>query len=100
MKPNRDRTFITVDAPRASLGETVMVRNYRKRPAVFELGSVLFMDFLVCVGLPGHWRYAVQLRRCDVRLYVGDDGLKPLQLPSAKGRVERAHRRQTTGGAR
>lgn len=63
----------------AEVGDRVLVKNYRRRPPVWEIGKVEYVDASIDKKRI-HVSYTVMLdRRTDngpIRLYVGSDSIK------------------------
>lgn len=73
------RETITIPAPRAVVDQAVIVRNYRKRPADYERGTVSVTEFRMyganhpLADQIGSWTYQVRLNRNpNICLSVGD----------------------------
>lgn len=76
---------MNIPDPKAQYRDDVEVLNYRKRPAVWERGTVLHAPkfTLGCDVDIGSWSYEIQIVRSvegqviqRVNLTVGDDGIR------------------------
>jgi hypothetical protein len=71
------RGTITIPAPVASRGESILVRNYRNGNR-WEEGTICTLEYRNLFGTFS-WKYEVGLvRPYKVRLFVGDDGIRRL----------------------
>jgi hypothetical protein len=73
---------VNIQDPVAKVGATVLVLNYRKRPAEWERGRILRFECRPSDDLAtGHWSYTVRLERMTTRghpidLYVSDEDIR------------------------
>lgn len=74
---------LQIPAPRANYGDAVIVKNYRRRPPVWERGSVAGLAWKNAFG-DFAWQYDVVVERQvegqtrGLRLFVGDEGIERL----------------------
>lgn len=75
----RKKEVIVIDAPVADQGDVVDVLNYRRRPAVWEAGTVTDLKYEKMHG-PFRWSYSVHVQTKDGKsgyhLFVGDDRIR------------------------
>ena len=82
-KIEKARSTIEIPAPVANLDDPVSVENYRKRPPVWERGTVVRMSYKAALKR-FYWSYEVRLNREAPKggplfLYVGDESLRTLK---------------------
>ena len=68
---------MNIPNPIAKRGSRVLVRNYRKRPPVWEEGELIGLAYENQFG-SFRWHYTVRLDR-GVQLYMGVDGIRAIQ---------------------
>lgn len=93
------RSKMTIDAPLALIGDAVMARNYRMRPAAWERAEVLWVSFTPAqvaprrdggtYNIPAKWTYEVWISRPvtigsygrrrggGYRMRLGEDDVRP-----------------------
>lgn len=65
----------TITEPKARLGQTVDVLNYRRRPAIWMMGVVTCVEARE-IWRPGFdWCYTVDVHGVNYRITVGDVGI-------------------------
>lgn len=73
--------MLSIPAPITPYGARVEVLNYRRRPAVWQEGDVVGLDYSARWSADFSWSYDVAvtaLNGARLRLSVGDDGIRPV----------------------
>ena len=73
---SKSKNFISIREPKARYGDTVMVLNYRKRPAQWQEGKCRGCEYGSQFSVEDFtWKYTVDIDGYKVSLYVGDYGI-------------------------
>lgn len=71
------RKTMLIPEPKARYGDTVMVLNYRKRPALWAVGKCHGCEYGSKFSSDDfYWQYFVRVDGYKVSLYVGDAGIE------------------------